>query len=135
MTTLNTMAARYGVEFLDHLDRAVSIPVISTLAAQGDVLIRRVDDRGDALTPIPDSGYPVVRGEVGRNTHAVYGAGFYDPASGGSQGDLLLGVLTVPVGGQVLLSHPEHGGFLIEPGTYELRRQREQADEIRMVAD
>jgi hypothetical protein len=43
--------------------------------------------------------------------------------------------LTVPVGEQVLLSHPEHGGFLIEPGTYEMRRQREQADVIRLVQD
>lgn len=133
MTTLETMSARYGVDFLDHLDQQSSIPVISKLAAQGDLLVRRVN-QGEAITPIPATGYPVVRGEVGRNTHAVYGTGFYDPQPTGA-GDLLLGVLTVPADTQVLLSHPEHGGFLIEPGTYEMRRQREQADEIRLVQD
>jgi hypothetical protein len=128
------MKARYGVDFLDHLDQQADLPVISRLAAQGDLLVRRIDAVNEAVTPIPATGFPVVRGENGGNTHAVYGAGFYDPAPARG-GELLLGILTVPGGEQVLLSHPEHGGFLIEPGTYEMRRQREQADEIRLVQD
>jgi hypothetical protein len=134
---LKTAEERYGVTHLDHLDKQAHIPVVSVLAAQGDVLIRRNDAIGGGHTskPIPTGGFPVVRGENGGNTHAVYGNGFYTPAVGSGPGDLLLGVLTVPAGEQVLLSHPEHGGLLIEPGTYECRRQREQADEIRLVQD
>jgi hypothetical protein len=127
------MEARFGVTHLEHLDREAAIPVVSLVAFQGDVAILR-RARAAATTPIPAAGYPVVAGENGGNTHAVYGVGFYDPAPR-SDTELLLGVLTVPDGEQVLLSHPEHGGFLIEPGTYEIRRQREQADEIRLVQD
>lgn len=134
VSTLEAMQARYGVSHLEHLDMQAEIPMVSGTAAQGDVLIRRNDRLRPAGTPIPEAGFPVVRGENGGNTHAVYGTGFYDTDTRRGTG-LLLGVLTVPAGEQVLLSHPEHGGFLIEPGTYEMRRQREQADEIRLVED
>ncbi len=133
MLDLKTAEQKYGVTHLDHLDKQAAIPVVSQLAAQGDLLIRRTT-QGEAVTAIPAAGFPVVRGESGGNTHAVYGTGFYDPLPA-SDSELLLGVLTVPAGERVLLSHPEHGGFLIEPGTYEMRRQREQADEIRLIAD
>jgi len=33
------------------------------------------------------------------------------------------------------LGHPEHGYNGIAPGSYEIRRQREMAEEIRMVQD
>lgn len=133
-TTLAMVEARYGVSHLDHLDKDADIPVVSEVAFQGDVAVLRRGNIPIARTPIPAAGYPVIAGENGGNTHAVFGAGFYTPRIGfGAQ--LLLGVLTVPVGEQVLLSHPEHGGLLIEPGTYELRRQREQADEVRLVQD
>lgn len=134
MLNLKTAEERYGVTHLDHLDKQADIPIISGTAAQGDVLIRRNDRLRPARAAIPNTGFPVVRGENGGNTHAVYGVGFYDPATR-RDSDLGLGVLTVPTGEQVLLSHPEHGAFLIDPGTYEMRRQREQADEIRLVQD
>lgn len=133
MHTLATMETRYGVSHLDHLDKQAAIPVVGRVAFQGDVAILRRDQVA-AATAIPAGGYPVVAGENGGNTHAVYGVGFYDPAPR-SDTELLLGVLTVPADEQVLLSHPEHGGFLIEAGTYEIRRQREQADVIRLVQD
>ena len=135
MINLATMETLYGVSHLDHLDKQAAVPIVDRLAFQGDVAIIRRDSLAAATTPIPKAGFPVIAGENGGNTHAVYGVGFYDPAVRSSPEDLLLGILTVPAGEQVLLSHPEHGGFLIEPGTYEMRRQREQADVIRMVAD
>ncbi|MDI1288906.1 MAG: hypothetical protein PSX37_03015, partial [bacterium] len=104
------------------------------VSAQGDVLIRRRDDIPAATTAIPKQGAIVVRGENGGNTHGLYGAGFYDSREA-SATDLVVGVVTVPEGSTVLLSHPEHGPFLVAPGTYEARRQREQADELRIVAD
>jgi hypothetical protein len=141
MTTTQTLAHvedLYGITHLEHLDRQATLPVVDKLAFQGDVAIIADDGRQRgrrATTAVPAAGVPVVRGENGGNTHALYGpACFFDPAIAGSR-ELALGVLTVPDGTQALLSHPEHGGLLIEPGTYELRRQREQADEIRLVQD
>ncbi len=49
--------------------------------------------------------------------------------------ELLLGHLTVAAGAVAHLAHPEHGYASIAPGNYVIRRQREQADEIRVVAD
>lgn len=130
--TLHDAEQRYGISHLDHLDRDADLPVVDTIGFQGDVAII-ANATLQATTPIPRRGYPVVRGENGANTHALYGQGFYD-AEAASDG-LVLGVVTVPDGGTALLSHPEHGGLLLAPGSYQLRRQREQADEIRMVAD
>ena len=123
----------YGLIHHEHLDRQAELPVVSTLGFQGDVAVLRSDVQ--AATPIPADGYPVVRGEVGGNTHLLVGDGFYDPHPGTSPRDLRLGVLTVPAGGTTMLSHPEHGALLIAPGSYEVRRQREMADEVRMIAD
>lgn len=134
-TTLAMMEARYGISHLEHLDKDADIPVVSKLPGiQGDVAVLRRAATSASQTPIPATGYPVVAGENGGNTHAVFGTGFYTPGVR-SATSLLLGVLTVPAGEQVLLSHPQHGGLLIDPGTYEIRRQREQADEIRLVQD
>lgn len=133
--TLTDVETRYGVSHHDHLDREVEIPTVTTLAFQGDVAIIRRDDLKPAATPLPKAGFPAVRGENGGNTHLLVGDGCYDQARSVSAAELRLGVVTVPDGGTTLLSHPEHGGLLLAPGTYELRRQREQADELRLVAD
>ncbi|MGW0803278.1 hypothetical protein [Nonomuraea sp. NPDC002799] len=44
-------------------------------------------------------------------------------------------MLTVAEDATAYLAHPEHAYTGIAPGTYELRRQREQADKARLVAD
>ncbi|WP_136244785.1 hypothetical protein [Mycobacterium intracellulare] len=132
--TLMDIESAYGVAHHDHLDRQAEIPTVSTLGFQGDVAIIRLTGV-TARTPIPAKGYPVVRGEAGANTHLLIGDGFYDPNPDVGSRDLRLGTLTAPEGGTTLLSHPEHGGLIIAPGDYEIRRQREMAEEIRMVAD
>lgn len=129
--TLADIETEFGLTHLDYLDRGAAVPTIEKRGAQGDVLVRRIDG-SVATSPVPAEGYPVVRGEVGANTHLLVGEAFYDPNDDGS---LVIGRLTVADGATALLSHPEHGGLLIAPGTYEVRRQREQADEIRMVRD
>lgn len=135
IATLDEAIIRFGVDVLSHLDRAVSIPMVSTIGRQGDVLILTKSSR-NATTALPAAGFPAVRGEAGGNTHLLLGDGpvFYDqhPASATS---LTLGVLTVPAGSTAYLAHPEHAYLGIAPGTYELRRQREQADELRLVTD
>jgi len=138
--TVEQAIAKFGVDVDEHLDRQATIPVLDGLQAQGDIIV--VPDRmcggqlAPATTPVPKGGYPVVRGEAGGNTHLLLAEGkvFFDPARVGD-GDLELGVLTVAPGSLGHLAHPEHSYASIAPGTYELRRQREQADAIRPVQD
>lgn len=137
-TTLSQVEEAFGVSHLEYLDKEAAVPTVNGdgPAAQGDIILVPAPNATPAVTPIPAAtGYPVVRGENGGNTHGLFGKGFFDAESTTGAGQLSLGILTVPAGEQVLLSHPEHGGVLIEPGTYEFRRQREQADEIRLVQD
>lgn len=130
--TLGQAVDTFGVDVLDHLDRQASIPVHSEPQTQGDVRVRPTRPGAAIGEPIPSGGVPVVRGEAGGNTHALVGEGLWraTPSAG-----LQLGELTVPDGAGAFLAHPEHGYLGIGAGTYSIRRQREQADEIRMVQD
>lgn len=137
----NTMTAaaleeRTGVSIHEHLERQVAIPVHSGKPQrQGDVMFIPAAALSAAKTPLTRAGYPVVVGENGGNTHRLHadsGSSFYDPSTAGGQ---RLGVLTVAEGGVALLSHPEHGFMAFGDGTYVVTRQREQADEIRLVQD
>jgi len=138
--TLAALESAHGVQVDEHLDRDLTVPVSGGLQRQGDVIVipATVAGRGtpDATEPVPAAGVAVVRGENGGNTHLLLGApaAFYTPARPRS-GSLDLGVLTVPAGSSAYLAHPEHGYAGIAPGTYVVRRQREQADEIRLVQD
>lgn len=136
ITTLDEAITRFDVDVLDHLDRAVSIPIITSIGRQGDVLILGKPRGSKATTPIPAAGFPAVRGESGGNTHLLLadGPAFYD-ALAPSATKLDIGTLTIPEGTSAYLAHPEHGYLGIAPGNYVLRRQREQADELRLVAD
>lgn len=138
-STLDQLITQFNVDVDPHLERAMTVPVSDQLQRQGDVivinhLILAPNERPDAATtPLEAAGFPVVRGESGGNTHLLLGAGdvYFDvrPA------DLQLGVVTVAEGATAYLAHPEHGYVGIAPGTYVIRRQREQADVARVVAD
>ncbi len=137
MRTLAQMIDEHGVQVDDHLDRDLTVPASAALQRQGDIIVipaAVARPAGHATTPVAREGVAVVRGESGGNTHLLLASGdvFYDaqPASG-----LDLGVLTVAPDAVGYLAHPEHGYCGIAPGTYVVRRQREQADEVRMVAD
>lgn len=138
MRTLATLIDAHGVDVDEHLDRQLAVPVTAGLQRQGDIIVVPAAAVGrflrNATKPIPQAGFPVVRGENGGNTHLLLGMGevYYDLAT--SDG-LDLGVLTVAEQATAYLAHPEHGYAGIAPGTYVIRRQREQADEIRMVQD
>lgn len=120
-----------------HLDRQAAINVTSGLQAQGDVIVVPAAlTHPVATTPVPAVGVPVVRSESGGNTHLLLPDGpvMFDQRAVSAM-SLVLGVLTVPVGSVAYLAHPEHAYSGVGPGTYELRRQREMADELRLVAD
>lgn len=136
MTTLKTLIDTHTVDVHDHLDRDEIVPVHHGLQFQGDVAIVPRSDVPAAATPVPRQGAPVVRGENGGNTHLLLGEGDVRCDVRAADADnLTLAVLTVADGSTAWLAHPEHGYTGIAPGTYELRRQREQADELRLVAD
>lgn len=139
-TTIADAITRYGVDIHDHLDRDANIPVSAGLTRQGDVIVVPATMAGGtvpATTPVPAAGHPVVRGEAGGNTHLLLAAGDvrFDTATGRGALELALGTLTVADGATAYLAHPEHGYAGVAPGTYQVRRQREQADEIRLIAD
>jgi hypothetical protein len=121
------------VEIPEHLEVDAEIPVLAGLQVQGDIAIipTRASAKPGAL--VPAEGVAVVRGENGGNTHLLVGEGvMWAPAVNRGQG---LGVVTVPKGGTGYLLHPEHGANALAPGSYSLRRQREQADAIRLIQD
>jgi hypothetical protein len=134
-TTLAQAITRFDVDVDEHLDRDVTIPILTGPQRQGDVMVLPVQ-RAAATTAVPKAGAPVVRGENGGNTHLLLADGpvCFD-ARPATADDLVLGVMTVADEATAYLAHPEHGYMGFGPGTYEFRRQREQADELRMVAD
>lgn len=135
MATTAQMIEATGVTVVTEQDFDVDIPVLSGVQRQGDVIVRPADVK--ATTAVPAGGTPVVRGESGGNTHAVYAADgpvFCDTFAA-SPGELRVATLSVPEGSTAYLGHPEHGYQGFAPGSYEVRRQREMAEEMRMVAD
>jgi hypothetical protein len=122
-STLGALIERHGIDVEDHLDRQLAVPVHTGLQRQGDVIVIPVAKHGattdTAITPVAAGGCPVVRCDVREATTS----------------DLALALLTVPDGSIAYLAHPEHAYSGIGAGSYTIRRQREQADELRMVQD
>lgn len=132
MTTYEAVLAAYDVAIPEHLAAEAEIPVLTGAQRQGDVIVLPMrPGRVNGLEPIPAPGVAVVRGENGGNTHLLVGAGRWAARPDGQD----LGTLVVGDGEVAYLLHPEHSGQGIGPGSYRLRRQREQADKIRLVAD
>lgn len=136
MRTIATLSQMTGVAVVADWPADCEIPVLSGVQRQGDVTV--VPRPVTATTPVLAAGVPVVRGESGGNTHTVYadaGAGVLCDPLTPTGGSLVVAHLVVPEGACAWLGHPEHGFLGIGAGSYEVRRQREMADELRMVAD
>lgn len=135
--TLSDLIDRTGVDVLDYLDRDALVPVLTVLQVQGDVAVIpfRPGKSAYKSAPVPADGVPVVRGESGGNTHLLLADGPVNWTSMPGTTDLTIGAVEVPAGSVAFLAHPEHGYLAMGPGNYTLRRQREQADELRVVAD
>ena len=134
--TLADAIARFDVDVLAHLDRAASVPMITKAGRQGDVIVLARPTQAPATRPVPADGVTVVRGENGGNTHLLLAEGdvFFNPLPANAW-QLDIGRLTVAEGATAYLAHPEHAYLGISPGTYTIRRQREQGDVVELVAD
>lgn len=136
--TLAEITTRTGFAVLEHLEAEAHVPVLGGLQAQGDLLIVPLADGSPVThltaTPVSADGIAVIKPVGTGHEHRLFagapGTATFGFASTGSQD---IGVLecTEPA----FLLHPEHGATGIAPGTYVLRRQREQAEEERLVAD
>ena len=140
-TTLGHLMSAHDFQVLEHLRRDAEVPVLDGLQAQGDLLVvpgaapvKGRAARGRTAYEVPAEGIAVIEATGGGHEHRLFaskpgGAWYFADVTGGQA----IGVLecTEPA----YLLHPEHGATGIAPGRYELRRQREQADEERLVAD
>jgi len=134
-TTYSDVLGRHSVEIPGHLEAQAEVPVCTGPQRQGDLIVLPSRPGVELGALVPASGVPVVRGEAGGNTHLLVADGPVSWLAGPVSDRLHLGTVTVPEGATAFLLHPEHGAQGIGPGSYRVRRQREQADEIRMVAD
>lgn len=135
-TTYAKVLARHGVEIPSHLEAQAAVPILAGAQRQGDIIVLPATPGADAGTLVPADGIAVVRGEAGGNTHLLVADGPVTWRPTATNGDpAALGTVTVPDGAAGYLLHPEHGAQGIAPGTYRIRRQREQADLERLVAD
>lgn len=137
MSTVTELIQAHGVEVDEHLDREALVPVSSAMQRQGDVIVIPVGraTAESAKTQVPAEGVAVVRNEEGGNTHLLLADGDVRFNATTAGGDLTVGYLKVGEEATAYLAHAEHGFAGIAPGTYEVRRQREQAETIQLVAD
>jgi len=133
--TIDSIMTKHRVEIPAHLEAQAEVPLISGKPQrQGDVMvIPSRKGKVEGLVPVPPEGVAVVRGDGG-NTHLLVAEGpvFWAPAKGAGA---IQGTVVVEDGGSAYLIHQEHGATGIGEGQATIRRQREQHDEIRLVAD
>lgn len=140
MTTLANILARHDLTAADQALADIDVPVLAGPQRQGDVIIIPRAPLGNAerasMTAIPAAGVSVVRGDATGNAHILSPEAGTEVLWSPSTGGLSLGVLHVPTDAVAWLVHTdEHGANGVGPGTYTLHGKREQADEIRRVAD
>ena len=134
---------------LDRLAVEVETPVLCADQAQGDLLVLRAEPGqvSEATEEIPAAGVPLVRGQGG-HVHLLLGRVLWAPAERSWRGEpQTVGTVTVPEGEVGYLAHgdgtpasalsrdADHALIAFGPGTYQVRRQREQAEQVALVAD
>lgn len=143
-TTFAALRERFNTttEFVGEFAADLDIPVLSGPQCQGDVSICPASlygtkpTFGDAV-PVTGAGVEVIRGGAMNNAHTLRSLDDFvtwEPVAFSDEG-VALGRLTVPAGAACFLEHPEHGFNGVGAGSYVVGRQREQAEQIRMVAD
>jgi hypothetical protein len=110
---------------------------------QGDILLVPVEKMPDGLTEVPREKGKIIlaEGEITNHLHAIEApeATFLAEDLESIEGRFLVVEAEAATAGAagVALEHPEHDTIVLEPGVYEVRRQREytEAGGISVVAD
>lgn len=142
--TLAALSRQTGLIVLDHLEQSVSIPVVEGVQAQGDLIViplpmvsASVRTRTNPVwRDVPPEGVELLRGEAGGNPHTLVA----DPGTcrwtTTVYDDEFLALGMFETSAVAYLLHPEHGATGCAPGTYVVRRQREQqGPRARLIAD
>ncbi len=139
MTTLADLLSATGAEVYDHLVTDIEVPVRTGPVSQGDVRFRPLATAtGIRLrphapwSPVPREGLVLVAGAHSHTLHAGTGDATWTTAVVDPE-RLAVGVVDATAVVHVL--HPEHGALALAPGRWLVRRQREQAEVARLVAD
>lgn len=141
MKTYGELLSRHDVEIPPHLVAQAEVPVLTGPQRQGDLMVVPAEqgrwhdtEPGGREYQAVGAGVQVVHGEATGNTHWLHGsAGVMWARLDAGQ---VVGLVDVPEGETAYLVHTdEHGANGLGPGRYEIRRKREQAEEIRLVAD
>ena len=142
MKTLADLTTTSGLPVDAHLVLDLVIPTSDGLQAQGDlVVVPLAELTGQVAVPatarwreVPPEGIELLRGGTGGNAHTLVAdpgtcvwTGTVTDATG-----LAIGVFEAMAPAYLL--HREHGGTGIAPGSYVVRRQREQAPEVPTAA-
>jgi hypothetical protein len=137
MKTLADITAVHRFQVLEHLEAEAQVPVLGGLQAQGDLFVIPQAAAGRQAAGgmvVPPAGIAVIPAVGSSHEHRLFagtpGTAWWTPAFGSGQ-DLGMLKCTEPA----YLLHPEHGATGIAPGLYLLRRQREQGEGERVVAD
>lgn len=119
-------------------ERNTKMKTFNNCAAQGDLLIRRIDKLPDGLKPMKSEKglYVLAHSETGHHHVVAEQKGVQALCCN----DPLVSYLTVIDQVEVTLEHlrdfDKHESILVKGGTYEIRRQREYAPEgWRKVSD
>lgn len=137
-TTIEEALTKVGATVPPHLLDAVFPEPITTVQAQGDLLIIPAEMPASVkLETVPDAGVQVVFGQATGNSHWLH-RGFESKGvkfARVSSGQRIM-LFVVPEGQTAELIHTdEHGIALVGPGSYAIHEKREQADSERRVSD
>jgi hypothetical protein len=135
--------AAHEITVPPHLIDQAEIPAVAPdrPQAQGDLIILPCRPSAKLGDLVPAEGVQLVRSEASAHTHWLdaYTGTVYWAAATSRGADL--GVVTVPAGSVAVITHTdEHGANRLDSypdrsACYLIRRQRQMADEIRLVAD
>lgn len=134
-STFGQLEERYGFGILDHLDQSLEVPVLKGMQVQGDLAVIPVKSVPNRVAvKVPNEGVSVIQATGSGHEHRLFPsvpgtASLALSPAGGTD----IGVLECSE--TAYLAHKEHAYTGIAPGTYTLRRQREQAAVERVVAD
>lgn len=143
-TTFTDILGRLDITVPDETIAELTVPVLTGPQRQGDVGIWPTRAASAAMraamTAVPAEGIAVVRGEAatGANSHVLLSDGpvLWKQAGPWTGGVVELGAIHVPPGSTAWLVHTdEHNVIGMAPGSYRLTGKREQAEEVRRVAD